>query len=402
MKTKGRSLLKPRINNDDDDDFKCDLCGKSYSSQRSLNAHRVGHGVGQEELETKTPWRSVQAKDPYEQEERSYRVKLPDNLESRFNRGSEKKEEKTEKLEDYDTFIKRINDRKAASTFKIENEVSAISDVKNCFCKYCNDAFYTQRAVDVHIMTIHAEEGERESKRSRRRKEMGMDSSDEPKPVEKKLAFECDECGRGFNNFQGMKVHLKSSHQYREADFNLWCEQCGRKFSTMRSKQAHVENTHYCRCEQCGESFSETYQLEAHIRRRHKTAIKCKNCGQQFRSEAALAIHMESHRRPDHQCDRCSQSFLSENELALHKLDHEERDKREQLAREMEQRENAHECKLCKRKFRTEKSYQLHMQEHKDEADQRKECPKCFRLFMTERSLEAHFTQVNRLYHSTY
>ena len=301
-----------------------------------------------------------------------------------------------EELEDYDTFIKRINDRKAASTMKIEKEVSAISDIKNIFCKYCNDAFYTQRAVDVHIMTIHAEEGERESKRSRRRKEMGMDSTDEVKPArqKEKHPFECDECGRGFNNFQGMKVHLKSSHQYRESDFNLWCEQCGRKFSTMRSKQAHIENTHYCRCEQCGESFSETYQLEAHIRRRHKTQIKCKNCGQQFRSEAALAIHMESHRTPDHQCDRCTQSFLTENELTLHKLDHEERDKREQMAKEMEQRENSHECKLCKRKFRTEKSYQLHMQEHKDEADQRKECPKCFKLFMTERSLEAHFNQV--------
>ena len=129
-------------------------------------------------------------------------------------------------------------------------------------------------------------------------------------------------------------------------------------------------------------------------RRRHKTQIKCKDCGQQFRSEAALAIHMESHRKPEFACDRCTQQFLTENELELHKLDHEERDKRHQMAKEMEQRENAHECKICKRKFRTEKSYQIHMQEHKEEADQRKECPKCFKLFMSERSLEAHFTQV--------
>ena len=49
-------------NNDDDDDFKCDICGKTYSSQRSLNAHRVGHGVGQEELEKKSPWRSIQVR----------------------------------------------------------------------------------------------------------------------------------------------------------------------------------------------------------------------------------------------------------------------------------------------------------------------------------------------------
>ena len=153
----GKGLSKKVKMDDDDDDFKCDVCGKSYSSQRSLNAHRVGHGVGQEELETKTPWRSMQAKDPYEQEDRSYRVKLPDALENRFNRGKDKEEKKEEKMEDYDTFIKRINARKESMTAKIEKE--SISDIKNIFCKYCNEAFYTQRAVDVHIMTLHAEEG---------------------------------------------------------------------------------------------------------------------------------------------------------------------------------------------------------------------------------------------------
>ena len=76
-------------------------------------------------------------------------------------------------MEDYDTFIKRINERKSSMAAKIEKET--ISDVKNVFCKYCNEAFYTQRAVDVHIMTLHAEEGERETKRAKRRKEMGMD-----------------------------------------------------------------------------------------------------------------------------------------------------------------------------------------------------------------------------------
>ena len=69
--------------------------------------------------------------------------------------------------------MKRINDRKSSMAAKIEKE--AISDIKNVFCKYCNEAFYTQRAVDVHIMTLHAEEGERETKRAKRRKEMGMD-----------------------------------------------------------------------------------------------------------------------------------------------------------------------------------------------------------------------------------
>ena len=76
--------------------------------------------------------------------------------------------------------------------------------------------------------------------------------------------------------------------------------------------------------------------------------------------------------------------------MARHKFEHEDKRRREQMAREAEERENQFECKKCTRKFRTEKSYKMHMQEHEDADDNRKECPKCFRQFMSEASLEVH------------
>ena len=42
-----------------------------------------------------------------------------------------------------------------------------VSDIKNIFCKYCNEAFYTERAVNIHIMTYHDEEKERKSKKKK-------------------------------------------------------------------------------------------------------------------------------------------------------------------------------------------------------------------------------------------
>merc|ERR1712062_511473 len=61
---------------DDDEDFKCDICGKSYSSGRSLKAHRIGHGVGQED-NNNSGWKTMSAKDVYNTDDRSYRVKMP-------------------------------------------------------------------------------------------------------------------------------------------------------------------------------------------------------------------------------------------------------------------------------------------------------------------------------------
>ena len=87
-------------------------------------------------------------------------------------------------------------------------------------------------------MTYHDEEKERKPKK----KKVEMDEDEEAR-AEKELAkaaaypFACDDCDKRFANFSGMKVLMKSSHKYREADFYNHCDICVRKFSTQRSLQ---------------------------------------------------------------------------------------------------------------------------------------------------------------------
>ena len=57
-----------------------------------------------------------------------------------------------------------------------------VSDIKNIFCKYCNEAFYTERAVNIHIMTYHDEEKERKPKKKKVEMDEGRDQR--TKPVE--------------------------------------------------------------------------------------------------------------------------------------------------------------------------------------------------------------------------
>ena len=74
-------------------------------------------------------------------------------------------------------------------------------------------------------------------------------NKDEEARAEKELAraaaypFPCEDCDKRFANFSGMKVHMKSSHKYREADFANHCDICGRKFSSQRSLQVIIAST---------------------------------------------------------------------------------------------------------------------------------------------------------------
>ena len=96
-------------------------------------------------------------------ESRKNAKKSPENERKSYASYGAPAEKKEEKLEDYDSFMRRLNEKKELP------KTEEVSDIKNNFCKYCNDAFFTQRAVDVHIMTFHDEDEAKERKAKRKK-----------------------------------------------------------------------------------------------------------------------------------------------------------------------------------------------------------------------------------------
>ncbi|CBY22451.1 unnamed protein product [Oikopleura dioica] len=270
------------------------------------------------------------------------------------------------------------------------------TDIKSIFCKYCNEAFYTDRACEMHISLAHDGDIDREKRKRAKTKEEAekMDVEEEEDLVN---SFKCDEypCKRKFPTWHGLKIHLKSSHKYTTADFALNCDTCGRKFSTKTSLENHIENAHYLKCEECDEKFQENHQLEAHIRRRHNKKVnKCDQCGREFRSADTLRLHMEIHKKPEFDCMKCKRQFMTKGELDFHLMEHETDDKMKKLKEEAEAAEASKKLfcdnPKCNKSFLTEKSFKMHMDMHAAEEDVRKECPKCHKTFMTEKSLNFH------------
>ena len=365
----------------DEEDFKCSICNKTYSSQRSLNAHMSGHGRDADQSNAPSGysssrgsrWSSYQTKDAETEDERVYNVKMPNFISDRL-----KKEESVEPK-------KPLFDKYVVNT-----------DIKSIFCKYCNEAFYTDRACEIHISLAHDGDVDREKRKKAKNYEEAekMDVEEEEDPVN---TFKCDEypCKRKFPTWHGLKIHLKSSHKYTTADFALNCDTCGRKFSTKTSLENHIENAHYLKCGECDEKFQETHQLEAHIRRRHNKKVnKCDQCGREFRSADTLRLHMEIHKKPEFECMKCKRQFMTKGELDFHLMEHESDEKLQKLKEEAEAAEASKKwfCDnpKCNKSFLTEKSFKMHMDMHAAEQDDRKECPKCHKTFMTEKSLNFH------------
>lgn len=377
----------------DDDDFKCAKCGKTYSSQRSLNAHMSSHareeGYPTDE-ESPKKWKSYQAKEVTEDEDRVYKVKVPDFINKRNAQEEKTNEVKSKKDFDYQSW--RMADGKSESA-------DIDTGIKSMMCKYCSLPFFTQRAVDIHILTNHTEEESKENRRLKKAAASALAGDDEAPVEENTSPFPCEEygCKRGFTNFQGFKIHMKSSHKYAESDFKNYCDICGRRFSSKNSLNSHVENAHYFHCEQCDQKFQEQFSLDSHVRRMHKKVQnKCADCGASFRSEETLKLHAKIHERPQFKCTvkLCSREFMTKGELDMHIFEHDEKEKENRQREEEEARENAKRwrCDLpqCNKTFLTEKSFKMHEDMHSAEEDSRKECPKCHKRFMSEKSLKFH------------
>lgn len=250
---------------------------------------------------------------------------------------------------------------------------------------------------EIPVLTIHDDELKKEKRRLKfaSAKPEVEEEIDEEK--QKATPFPCEEygCSRRFGNFQGFKIHMKSSHKYSEKDFDKYCDICGRQFSSKNSLNSHIENAHYFHCEQCEQKFQEKHSLESHVRRMHgRVKNNCTECGASFRSAETLKLHMKIHEKPNFDCSKCSRQFMTKHELENHILDHEQREKFEKEREEEEARENAKRWRCdrptCNKTFLTEKSFKMHEEMHSAEDDSRKECPKCHKFFMTDKSLNFH------------
>ncbi|XP_074171494.1 uncharacterized protein LOC141567586 isoform X1 [Rhinolophus sinicus] len=166
--------------------------------------------------------------------------------------------------------------------------------------------------------------------------------------------FECSKCGKFFRYRFTLERHQKAHTGERPYE----CSECGKLFrhnsNHIRHRRNHTGEKPY-ECSVCGRLFSQNSHLIRHqnIHTREKT-YKCSQCGKFFMDGSTLIIHQRVHTgEKPYECSECGKSFRYNSSLIKHRRIH--------------TGERPYECINCGRGFRQNSHLVRHQEVHTKE-----------------------------------
>ncbi|XP_029933144.1 zinc finger protein 646 isoform X2 [Myripristis murdjan] len=158
------------------------------------------------------------------------------------------------------------------------------------------------------------------------------------------------------------------------------CDQCGRTYrhagSLVNHRNSHKTGEYYCSV--CNNTYSNQLAMKNHLRthfayKKHS----CQNCGKGFRGKKQLLAHVCADIRKDgtggkkglktraFKCKECKQAFLSVDQLAAHTCDGPSGNSDEQTDTSLNKEERPFTCNICNRSYRHAGSLLNHKNTHK-------------------------------------
>ena len=144
-----------------------------------------------------------------------------------------------------------------------------------------------------------------------------------PKPVKK---FTCKLCMKDFRSGQTLKSHTNFVHEGKGEKCDICFVELSDTIAIRRHKKAIHERQIMYECDSCGKTFNEEGNLRCHVKTVHeKNAEKCRceTCGKDYSDKGNLKKHIARvHQKFRYSCKTCGKSYSSNHNLISHNLKH--------------------------------------------------------------------------------
>ncbi|TRY62799.1 hypothetical protein TCAL_02046 [Tigriopus californicus] len=203
---------------------------------------------------------------------------------------------------------------------------------------------------------------------------------------EKKKAWSCTNCGKGFPSQVELNRHTRLAHRKKGVKDSIWSYICNADqnpcddlaFPKIQSFTQHMINEHGVhpwKCEICSKRFKDRQNLQYHaLAHSGERSFKCDLCPKSFTNPKALHCHKELHTGRKFLCPHCGFKARSNANLYGHiRSKHQERKLR---------------CLICYRAFASSNNLNHHMRVHTGETPY--SCEICDAHFKRIHHLKAH------------
>ncbi|XP_041829473.1 zinc finger protein 646 isoform X1 [Melanotaenia boesemani] len=315
---------------DEDRQYKCDQCGRSYRHAGSLLNHKKSHKTGvfrclicqkrfYNLLALKNHQRSHFDIKRYTCHECGKAFKIQKQLLIHLRRHKQN-QAKIQELNNQIQTLMQINETKSGGeTPSLTSNASQAFTSVRC-CKQLPE----EKAGQAKLQTS-----------------VKLEDTSDQRP------FACDQCGRTYRH-AGSLVNHRNSHKTGE----YYCSICNNTYSNQLAMKNHLR-THFAykkhSCQNCGKGFRGKKQLLAHV------------CADLRKNGAGVKRGLKSRA---FKCKECKQAFVSVDQLAEHTCEGpSDRDSQSNTSPNKEER--PFRCNICNRSYRHAGSLLNHKNTHK-------------------------------------